>query len=82
MKKIIINYAILLCTLISASSLILNQPASTILKSVMYLSIPMLVALGTIYILIEHVVTQSRKHGDDKSINILNKKEVRLLRLI
>ena len=67
MKKILINYAILLSAIVLVSLLILNQPASTILKSVMYLSIPMMVAFGTIYTLIEHVVGQSKQQGKNKT---------------
>lgn len=82
MKKILISYLIMLSVLIPVSSITLGHSVSVILKSLMYLSVPTLVALGVGYILIEHVIGQSKKQGHNQSMKPHMSKGSPLLRLI
>ncbi len=70
MKKILVNYLIVVCGLMAIVTLGLGLPVSAALRSLMYLSVPAMVVLGTLYIVIEHGVNRIKNNNNDNLINM------------
>jgi len=78
MSKILISYLVLACGMTAVVILGLNLPATDALRTLLYASVPTMVALGTLYIVIEHAINRMKTNNSDNLINMPVHQEVNL----
>ncbi|MBT4288722.1 MAG: hypothetical protein HOD92_15450 [Deltaproteobacteria bacterium] len=70
MSRILISYLVLVCGMMAIVILGLNLPASAGLRTLLYASLPTMVALGTLYVVIEHLINRMKKNNSNNLINM------------
>ena len=78
MKKILINYLIVVLGLMAVVTLGLGLPVSAALRSIVYLSVPTLVLLGIVYVVIEHGISIIQKSNHNNLIEMPMQNNVEL----
>jgi len=75
MKSLLISYSTCTIALISLLSLVFDIPVSTIPRTVLYISFPILIVLETLTIVIEHYIGKRRQQSIHNMIKMPIKEE-------